>query len=95
MSRYATSHLMWEVTRDGELAERFRTDPDAVLDGRELTEQERTALAEADVRALFEFGIHPFVLYHFALRLAGSFSMPFVQQYIGRLQGLTIGDLET
>lgn len=95
MSRYATSVVMWDVTRDGALAEQFRTEPDAVLKDRDLTEEEHAALAAKDVRALFELGIHPFVLYHFALRLAGGFSMPFIQQYLGRLQGLTVGDLET
>lgn len=95
MSRYATSRVMWEITRERQLADRFRADPTAVLDGWDLTDEERKALAANDIRALFELGIHPFVLYHFALRLAGGFSMPFIQQYLGQLQGLTVGDLET
>lgn len=33
MSRYATSRVIWEVTREGELAERFPADPAAVLAG--------------------------------------------------------------
>jgi hypothetical protein len=95
MSRYATSRVMWEITRDRALADRFRADPDAVLDGRDLTDEERKALAAADIRALFELGVHPFVVYHFALRLAGGASMPFLQDYVGKLQGLTVGNLET
>ncbi|WP_306316610.1 MULTISPECIES: hypothetical protein [unclassified Streptomyces] len=95
MSRFATSHVMWEITRDRGLAERFTADPDAVLAGRDLTEAERTALAAADLRALFQAGVHPFVLYHFALRLAGGFSMPFMERYLGQLRGLTVGSLDT
>jgi hypothetical protein len=95
MSRYATSHVMWEITRERDLADRFRTDPAGVLEGRDLTAGEREALTNSDLRALFGFGIHPFVLYHFALRLAGGFSMPFMQEYLGKLQGLTVGNLET
>ncbi|MBA2946844.1 hypothetical protein [Streptomyces himalayensis] len=95
MSLYATSRAMWKITREKELAERFQADPEAVLAGLDLTDVERKALAESNVRALFELGVHPFVLYHFALRLAGGFSMPFIQQYLGQLQGLTVGDLET
>jgi Aromatic-ring-opening dioxygenase LigAB, LigA subunit len=95
MSHYATSRVMWEVTRDRELADRFRTDPAAVLEGRDLDDEERKALAAADIRALFELGVHPFVLYHFALRLAGGVSMAFLQDYVAQLQGLTVGDLET
>ncbi len=95
MSRYTTSRVMWEITRERQLADRFRAHPTAVLDGCDLTDEERKALAANDIRALFELGIHPFILYHFALRLAGGFSMPFIQQYLGQLQGLTVGDLET
>ena len=95
MSRYATSRVMWEVTRDRELADTFRADPAAVLDGRDLTDEERKALTAGDIRTLFELGVHPFVLYHFALRLAGGVSMQFLQDYVGQLTGLTVGDLET
>ena len=95
MSHYATSRVMWEITRDRELAERFRADPAAVLDGWDLDDAERKALAAQDVRALFERGIHPFVVYHFALRLAGGISMAFMQDYLAQLKGLTVGNLET
>ena len=95
MRHYATSRAMWATTRDRELAERFRADPAAVLDGRDLDDRERAALAAGDIRGLFELGIHPFVLYHFALRLAGGWSVPFMQDYLGRLKGLNVGTLET
>jgi protocatechuate 4,5-dioxygenase alpha chain len=95
MSHYATSHVMWEITRDRDLAEQFRGDPAAVLDGRDLDDAERTALANHDLRGLFERGIHPFVLYHFALRLAGCWSPAFMQDYLAQLKGLTVANLET
>ena len=95
MSRYITARAMWEITGDRDLATMFRADPGAVLGGLDLTEDERVALATGDLRALFQLGIHPFVLYNFALRLAGGFSMPFIEQYLGQLRGLTVGDLET
>ena len=86
---------MWEITRDRALADRFRADPATVLDGRDLDDEERKALAAHDLRGLFERGIHPFVLYHFALRLAGGWSPAFMQDYLARLKGLTVGNLET
>lgn len=100
MSHYATSRILWEITRDRDLAERFRADPAAVLDGwvrrgGDLDEAERAALAGADLRTLFERGIHPFVLYHFALRLAGGWSPQFMDDYLAQLKGLTTGNLET
>jgi Aromatic-ring-opening dioxygenase LigAB, LigA subunit len=95
VSHYATSRVMWEITRDRDLAVRFHEDPGVVLDGRDLDERERAALTEHDVRALFELGVHPFIVYHFALRLAGGWSPEFMQDYLGRLAGLAVGDLET
>jgi protocatechuate 4,5-dioxygenase alpha chain len=95
MSIYATSRVMWEITRDRDLAEQFRTDPGSVLDSRDLDPAEREALAASNIRALFELGVHPFVLYHFALRLAGGISPQFMQDYLAQLKGLTVGNLET
>jgi len=90
MSFYATSRVMWEIARDRDLAAEFQADPDNVLAGRDLTDDERTALRGADIRGLFQMGIHPFVLNHFALRLAGGVSMEFMKGYVGKLQGLSI-----
>jgi protocatechuate 4,5-dioxygenase alpha chain len=95
MSHYAASRVMWEITRDRDLADRFRTDPATILDGRDLDDDERTALAAQDLRALFERGIHPFVLYHFALRMAGGWSPQFMHDYLAELKGLAVGNLET
>ena len=95
MSHHAISRVMWEITRDRDLADRFKAEPATVLDGRDLDDDERKALVAADLRALFELGVHPFVLYHFALRLAGGWSVPFMQDYLALLQGLTVGNLET
>ncbi len=95
MSRYATNRVLWEVAADGDLAQQLQSEPQAALAGRDLTEEERTALAKADVRALFLLGVHPFLLYNFALRLNGGFSLPFMQAYLEQLKGLELGDLET
>jgi hypothetical protein len=95
MSHYGISKVMWEIYKDRDLAERFGTDPAAVLDGRDLQDDEREALASQDLRALFELGMHPFVVYHFALRMAGGASMEFMQDYLARVKGQTVGNLET
>ena len=57
MSRYATNRVLWEVAADGDLAQRLHNEPQTALAGRDLTEEERTALAKADVRALFLLGV--------------------------------------
>lgn len=95
MSRYETDKVLWDVYRDAAIARDFTADPHAFLDGRDLTAGERAALAARDVRALMAGGAHPFLVYNFALRLEGAFSIPFVVAYVRRLDGLTLGDITT
>ena len=95
MSKYATNRVLWEVAANPVLAQQIQEDPETALAGRDLSDEERTALGQADIRGLFQLGVHPFLLYNFALRLAGGFSMPFVQSYLAQLEGLELGDLDT
>jgi Aromatic-ring-opening dioxygenase LigAB, LigA subunit len=95
MSRYATNRVLWEVATDRDLAQRLRDDPQAALAGRDLTDQERVALARTDVRELLQLGVHPFLLYNFALRLNGGFSMEWMTSYLEQLKGVEVADLET
>lgn len=95
MSRYATNKALWAATADADLARRIREDPTTALGGWDLTDDERSALAKTDVRGLFLLGVHPFLLYNYALRQAGGFSMPFLESYLGQLDGLQTGELET
>jgi protocatechuate 4,5-dioxygenase alpha chain len=95
VSRYEVNKVLWQVYRDPATARAFTTGPHTVLDGRDLTADERTALAEHDVRALVAGGAHPFLVYNFALRLEGAFSIPFAVAYVKRLEGLSLGDITT
>jgi hypothetical protein len=73
--------LMWEVDRDDESLEEFKTDPRSFLDGWEaryerptppfpdggtLTRAERSALEGLDYSALYAMGANPFLLWQFA-----------------------------
>ncbi|MFJ4840642.1 hypothetical protein [Streptomyces sp. NPDC088746] len=95
MSRYETDKVLWNVYCDPGAAAAFTADPAGFLAGRDLLEGERDALVTRDVRALIVAGAHPFLVYNFALRLAGGFSMPFVMDYVAKLRGLTTGDYTT
>ncbi|GGM94808.1 hypothetical protein GCM10011609_35330 [Lentzea pudingi] len=95
MSRYEVDKALWDVYRDASAAKQYRRDPVGFLAPRDLSDEEREALAARDVRRLVALGSHPFLTYNFALRLAGGFSMPFVQDYVGQLQGLVVGDITT
>ena len=93
--RYALDRVLWEVCRGGEALEQFRAAPTEYLAGRGLPEPLRQALIAVDVRTIFLAGAHPFLLYNFALRLEGGFSLPFVGRYLEQLEGLHTGDLVT
>lgn len=57
------SHKMInDLKRDRALRERFRDDRAGVLDGYELTAEERAAILAEDFRALYEMGVHPYHL---------------------------------
>lgn len=54
--------LIFEVRRDAALRARFRTDLEGLLRDYGLSEAERTALRQADIRRLGELGVHPYFL---------------------------------
>ncbi len=95
MTRYAIDKVLWDIYRDRATAETFVADPAAVLTPRDLTAEERDALLRGDLRALLTTGAHPFLLYNFALRLEGHFSIPFTVRYVTQLRGLEVGDITT
>lgn len=66
---YDLQKLLWEVRKDPSLAERFRTEPDAVLDEYGIEEPERTAMRSLDFKALYERGANPYLLYFCALQI--------------------------
>jgi hypothetical protein len=66
---YGLHKLLWELRKHPELAERYRAEPDAVLAGYELADEERDALVRGDFKALYDRGVNPYLLYFFALQL--------------------------
>lgn len=95
MTRYALDKVLWNYARDPEFKARFDADPASAIDGLELSGTERAALASRDVRSIFQLGAHPFLLYSFAIASDGGWSMDMMKDYVARLQGLKLGDIET
>ena len=62
MSRYQVDKLLRDLRRDQELAARFRTDIDSVMDGYQLASDERDLLKRWEIRALFDRGVNPLLL---------------------------------
>jgi len=68
MSRYGVLKAMREVVLSEEACARFKADPAAFLAGRDLTDEERDAIARVDYATLYRIGTHPFLLNGFTMR---------------------------
>ena len=62
MSLYQVNKLLRDINRSAELAQRCRTEPEAVLQHYELTADEREAIEGWQVRKLYEMGANPLLL---------------------------------
>jgi hypothetical protein len=57
MSLYQLQKLIYHVNRDPSHRARFRQDPAAFVEGYELTEEEKSAALNVDVRKLYTLGV--------------------------------------
>jgi len=95
MSKYAVDKVLWQVARDVSLEQAFKNDRAAFLLGRDLTPTEHTALMEFDIRALFQGGAHPFMIYMSAQRMMGGWSYQFMTDYVAKIHDLKLVDIKT
>jgi len=79
---YDLQKLLWDVRRDLALAERFRAEPDVVLDEYGIDGEERTAMRSLDFRTLYNRGANPYLLYFYALQIGVDRA-----EYYARLRG--------
>ena len=66
MSLYHVQKLLYLLNRDGELRRRFQGDRAAVLEGYELTAEERGAITAPDIGLLYVLGVNGQLLMHYA-----------------------------
>lgn len=95
MSKYGMDKALWHIHRDLMAYEAYKSDAAAFASAYDLTPDEREALISGDIRALFACGAHPFLVYSYAIRMEGSWSFPFMQRYVAKLEGLNLVDIET
>src|ERR1700748_3133657 len=62
MGRYQVDKLLRDLRRDQDLAARFRTNVETVLDGYKLDAEERKLLKHWEIRALYDRGVNPLLL---------------------------------
>ena len=66
MSLYYVQKFLYQLNRDEAAQAAHRDDPEASLEGYELTDEEREALLGPDIGLLFHFGVNGQILMHFA-----------------------------
>ncbi len=62
MSLYGIHKTLYLLQNDLQFRERLRTSPEAALADLPLSEEERTALLNGDVAALYRMGTHTFLM---------------------------------
>lgn len=67
MSLYQLQKLIYHVNRDPSQRERYRQDPAAFVQAYELSEEEKSAALNVDVRKLYTLGVHSLLLRPFTL----------------------------
>ena len=65
MSAYQINKLCHRVYHDIPFREAVKRDPAAAIKDWPFTDEERKALLEGDIKRLYEWGTHPFLLAHF------------------------------
>ena len=66
MSLYYVQKLLYQLNRDEHIRTRFDKDRDALLEEYQLTDEERTAIAEGDIGLLYVMGVNGQILMHYA-----------------------------
>ena len=64
MSAYQVNKLCYRLYHDSTFREAIKADPAKAIAGWPLSEDERKALLAGDVKSLYEWGAHPFLLGH-------------------------------
>ena len=67
MSVYALQKLIREINRNPQKREAFFAAPEGAMEGFELTDAEKAALAARDYGALYRLGVHGLLLRPFSL----------------------------
>jgi hypothetical protein len=65
MSAYQINKLCHRVFHDPQFRDAVKRDPAGAIADWPFTDEQRKALLECDIRKLYEWGAHPFLLAHF------------------------------
>jgi protocatechuate 4,5-dioxygenase alpha chain len=68
----ATHNLIIDLKRDAELRRKFKQNEDEVLAMYNLTDAERTAVKNRDFRAMYDMGVHQYLVAQMARLIYGT-----------------------
>ncbi|MGH8167807.1 MAG: aromatic ring-opening dioxygenase subunit LigA [Woeseiaceae bacterium] len=66
MSLYQVQKFLYTLNRDPDVQQQCRDDAKPLLDAYDLTDEERTALANGDIGLLYVLGVNGQILMHYA-----------------------------
>lgn len=66
MSLYYVQKVLYDINRDTAVQKQYQDDADTLLDGYNLTHEERSALKQPDIGLLYVLGVNGQILMHFA-----------------------------
>jgi Aromatic-ring-opening dioxygenase LigAB, LigA subunit len=66
MSLYGVQKFLFHLNRDPRVQQRFKAEPDAMLDEYPLEEQERAAIRAGDIGLIYVLGANGQLLMHYA-----------------------------
>ena len=95
MSRYELDKALWEWIREPARRTELSTAAESFFAGRDVSDEERRAIEECDIRALYTLGAIPFLVYQFAIGRAGGVNLEFLGSYVARLEGCEPADIST
>jgi hypothetical protein len=81
MSLYHMQKFLFDINRDPTVQKRFLADRSAVLEGYDLTSEEREAIVAGDIGLLYVLGANGQLLMHYAALLGMEWSV-----YIGAMR---------
>ena len=62
MGAYEVGRLIFDLRKDRHLAEKFRADKDSVMEQYGLTDQEKQAVHNKDIKFIYQLGVNPYLI---------------------------------
>ena len=62
MGAYEVGRLIFELRKDARLAEQFGADKDSVMEKYGLTDKEKQAVRNQDIKFIYQLGVNPYLI---------------------------------